>query len=130
MSHGADILLSKGLSHWSSAWINWRNIAEADDEDDFKDAIYEVRECSLLIIDDLGSETDRFKSGIPMSRLRQFLAEIEKRWIVITSNQTLAELTGRYDSRVVDRLRSFEWLELGEIPSYRPGLKTSGGKLT
>lgn len=123
MSHGPDIIARKGLVKWASAWINWRSVAEADDEDDFKDALFEVRECSLLVMDDLGAETDRYKSGVPISRLRQFLAEIERKWIILTSNQTLAELTGRYDSRVVDRLRAFEWLELGEVPSYRPKLK-------
>lgn len=122
---GVDICFAQRRSHWGSMWIDWPNVAELDDEEDFKDVRYELERATFVVIDDLGSETDRFKNGVSASRLRRVLSLIEHKWVVLTTNLTLPEMIESYDIRVADRLRAFNWVELGNTPSYRSKLKES-----
>lgn len=122
-SYGSDILMQKPIAHWSSIWIDWPTVAESDDENDFRDVLFQLTDPTLVIIDDIGSESDRFKNGVSNSRLRRVLSATEKKWVVITCNGSRKEIMEIYDMRVVDRLRRFEWVDMGEVPSYRPKLK-------
>lgn len=122
-SFGADILLEHKAPHWATQWIDWPTIAEADDESDFEEGLRKISEATFVVIDDVGSETDRFKSGLPASRLRRVLTLLEReRWAVITSNLTRSQLFDLYDVRVADRFRAYQWMELGDVPSYRSKL--------
>lgn len=121
-SYGTDILFRKGLDHWSSLWLDWPTIAESDDEDDFRDVLYQISSSSFFVVDDIGSESDRFKNGVVASRLRRVLSHLEKKWVVITCNGSLREFAETYDIRIADRLRAFHWVEMGDVPSYRPKL--------
>lgn len=121
---GPDIILAHRTDHWATLWIDWPNIAEADDEDDFEEEMRKLKESRFVVVDDIGSETDRFKSGLPASRLRRVLSFIEsaKVWSVVTSNLTKGQLIDLYDIRVADRFDAYQWMELGDVPSYRPRL--------
>ncbi len=123
-SFGADIIESHKISHWATLWIDWPNVAESDDEDDFKDARQQLEQATFVVLDDVGSETDRFKTGLPTSRFRRVLSIIEqaKIWTVITSNLDKTKLLERYDARNSDRIDAFQWMEMGSVPSYRPKL--------
>lgn len=121
--YGPDIILSKKLAHWSALWLDWTAIAESDDEDDFRDVLYQISQSTFIALDDVGSESDRFKNGIPASRLRRVLSEMKRQWIVVTCNLSQSEMIAQYDVRIADRLEKFQWVELGEVPSYRPKLK-------
>lgn len=122
-SWGPEIILTKRLSHWSCLWVDWVRIAETKDEWRYDDILHQIGEASFVVLDDVGSETDMFKNGVGGSRLRRVLTELENKWVVMTCNGTQKEIMDFYDVRVADRLRSFRWLELGDVPSYRPKLK-------
>lgn len=119
-SYGADIIDTKHVSHWASKWFDWPLIAEAEDEDDFDDFLYQISQASFVVLDDVGSESDRYKNGAPTSRLRRALEELRRTWCVLTSNLSQEEMCGHYDIRIADRFREMAWMEIGTIPSYRP----------
>lgn len=119
---GVDICFKHGGRHPSPIWIDWPNVAEADDQSDFLEICYRLETSRLIIFDDIGSETDRFKTGIPTSRLRRVLSLIEGCWAVVTTNFTKEEFFDAYDARTIDRLRAFKWLSLEGVPSYRTKL--------
>lgn len=56
------------------------------------------------VVDDIGSEVDRFKSGEGTERLRMLLEEREHRFTVLTTNVPEAEWSRRWDKRVESRL--------------------------
>lgn len=124
-SHGTDILFAKRLTHWATIWIDWTIAAEADDESDFEEVQRNIADSTFVVLDDVGSEADRFKNGVGGSRLRRILTDCEDRnkWLVLTTNMGQSEALETYDVRVSDRLRAFHWFELGEVPSYRSKLK-------
>lgn len=74
------------------------------DETAFYAWLDEVRGCSLLILDDVGIETDVFKSGLPTARLCELLNERVGKFTVITTNVPLGSWAPRWDARVEDRL--------------------------
>lgn len=119
---GPDILLKHRAPHWASMWVDWPNVAELDDEDDFKDIRQQVADATFIVLDDIGSESDRFKNGVPASRLRRILSEIERKWVVVTTNLSLDELLRTYDARTADRFRAFQHVSIGRVESYRPKL--------
>ncbi len=84
----------------------------------------DIAESRFTVLDDVGSEADRFKNGISASRLRRVLAQTERRWMVITTNLAEETFLDAYDARASDRLRSFQWLEVGTVHSYRTELKS------
>lgn len=122
---GADLILAHRLSHWAALWIDWPAVAEAQDEDRFQDILYQLNGATFVAIDDVGSEADRFRSGAGASRLRRVLSRAENKWLVLTSNLGLEQLLDCYDARPADRLRACQWLDVGEVPSYRPNLKAA-----
>lgn len=122
-SWSVDIGATLGAANRCVAWISWPQLAESDDEDDFRAALYELDLSFFLVIDDIGSEADRFKNGIPASRLRRILELVEKKWVIVTSNLTLEAMIDLYDARNADRLRAYHWVTVGDVPSYRPRLK-------
>lgn len=122
--YGCEIITAKVISHWATVWIDWTLAAEADEESDFAEVRRQTDDATMVVLDDVGSEADRFKNGVPGSRLRRVLTDCENRrkWLVVTTNMSQKEALEAYDVRVADRLRAFHWFELGEIPSYRPKL--------
>lgn len=124
-ANGAELIAAHKTYHWSSLWIDWPNVAEAKNEDVFEEYQYRIQTARFIVLDDVGSETDQFRSGMPAARLRRVLSMFEGkplRWVVITTNADYGQLVEKYDARAADRLRSFQWCELGEVPSYRPKL--------
>lgn len=109
---------------WSSLWVDWPNIAETDDESNFRDMQHELSQATFVVIDDVGSESDRFKNGVSSSRLRRILSFLQRKWVVMTTNLSHEEFMDCYDARVADRQRGFQWMVMGDVPSYRPKLTT------
>lgn len=122
---GVDMSLTAGWAgHFPfSTFVDWSELAEADDNDQFEDALYEVNKSDIIILDDVGAESDRFKNGINSSRLRRMLSKCEHKWLLVTTNLTKPQFDLTYDVRVADRLTSAHWVDLQRIPSYRPKLK-------
>lgn len=120
---GPDLIVAHGLTHWSTLWIDWAEVADANNEEHYKNRVDEMKNASLVVFDDIGAETDRYKSGVPSARLRTLLEDCKNKWTVITTNLSQKDTIALYDGRVADRLRAFHWVELGEVPSYRAKLK-------
>lgn len=85
------------------SFILWSDIAIEDKFDGdllFKEAC----ECDILLLDDVGSEVDKFKTNEPKERLRKLLGEREKKSTMISTNVPVREWANVWDSRVEDRL--------------------------
>jgi DNA replication protein DnaC len=78
----------------------------------------EVDESSMVIIDDIGTETDRYRTGIPCSRLCQLLDHCRNKWLWITTNKHPNEWATTWDKRVEDRMLAGDVLVL-DAPSWR-----------
>ena len=87
----------------SAIFISWPEAANAFAEKQFgimEDAV----ETKLVILDDIGAETDQYKSGLSKDKLCQILSRREKRFTVITTNVAPENWTEMFDGRVDDRL--------------------------
>ena len=58
----------------------------------------------VLVLDDVGADVDRFKSGLPVANLARMLNARERRWTVVTMNHPPSAWVDRFDKRVADRL--------------------------
>lgn len=109
----------------SAAFWRWQKLAELD-ETEWQGALEEItgddrmRGADLLVLDDLGSETDAFKSGRPQARLQTVLDVMERRWLLVTTNVPRKDWAGRWDKRVASRLESAASVSLFHVPDYRP----------
>jgi DNA replication protein DnaC len=97
----------------------------AVDREAFDEWIDNTKQCQWIILDDVGSETDMYKSGEPAERLRRAIDIGLQRWMVISTNVKPCDWQNRFDSRVADRLKMPKCLDLSDVPSYR-GKDNSG----
>lgn len=96
-------------------YFDWEHLAQTEDELILKSAA----ECNALFLDDIGAETDRFKSGLPTERLRHLLGERENKFTMITTNIWPKQWPSRWDARVNDRLlRKSRIVKLDGVPSF------------
>lgn len=99
-------------------FVDWAKIAETkpDERDDF------WRECSdasLLVLDDVGADTDRFRSEVSTDNFRRMLQHRERRFTMVTTNVPPAQWQERWDARVADRLlRNADVFEIANAPSW------------
>jgi len=84
--------------------------------------IGQVRGLDLLVLDDLGAETDRYRSGVPTARLQRVLELMEHRWLLITTNVPKDKWRERWDQRICSRLEASAYISLFHVPDYRPKL--------
>lgn len=100
-AHGSDACFKGG--RWghspSSMFRNWSALVGCS-ELEFDDACTS----DFLAIDDIGSETDRFKSNEGTERLRLILEARERRFTMITTNVPKRSWVERWDKRVESRL--------------------------
>ena len=91
-------------------WINYEN---------------RLRNTSLLVIDDLGSED--VSAPWVLSKVNSIITERynRKKSIIITTNLTKEELAKTYAGRIIDRLRSTNYYISFTGKTKRVGLKTS-----
>jgi DNA replication protein DnaC len=111
----------------NAAFWRWQKLAELE-EDEWKEVLEEItggnqlRGADLLVIDDLGAETDKYRSGVPVARLQTVLEVMEFRWLVVTTNVTRAQWEKRWDKRISSRLQAAAYVNLFNVPDYRPKL--------
>lgn len=95
--------------------------AMATMEDKAFDAyLSEITQCQLVVLDDLGAETDRFRSGTPASRLRMLLEKAKNKWLIATTNTPKNDWPNVFDARVASRLSAARVITTQGIPDYRP----------
>ncbi len=96
----------------------WPEVVGWDDED-FDDFVSEVSASKLVILDDIGAEEEKYRSGAPAARLGRVLERCDGRWLFATTNVPADLWKARWDQRVSDRLLAGKRLSLFEVPSYR-----------
>lgn len=99
-------------------FCEWTDIAESEPgrESTQWNAMIEA---SLAVIDDVGADVDRFKSGLPVANLARLLNARERKWTIITTNNPPETWAERFDKRVADRLRRNSLVvELKQAESY------------
>jgi DNA replication protein DnaC len=100
-------------------FCDWPRLAEMADDDDFQNASSDLLEADIAVLDDIGSETDRFRSAASNSRLRSILNVLEKRWLLVTTNIPKKRWNEVFGNRVGDRLNEAKYFNGENIPSYR-----------
>jgi DNA replication protein DnaC len=109
----------KSRDHIANAlWGYWPEVAGWDD-DDFNDFVAEIGPAKLVILDDIGAEEEKYRSGAPAARLARVLERCDSRWVFATTNVPSRQWKDRWDQRVSDRLLAAKRLSLFEVPSYR-----------
>lgn len=101
------------------AFLRWEKVAEVTDSEWDEIIAGEVRPSRLVILDDIGADTDRFKSGVPARRLKEVLDAAEGKWLLVTTNIQRTNWKAHFGQRVADRLSRCRYLGLFEVPSYR-----------
>lgn len=123
-SYGIDLWREK---HWprppKAALVDWARLCERDKPESFDDALYDIATADVVVLDDVGSESDRFKSQQNVSRLRRALEACEHKWLMVNANFRKVDWTDKLDARVSDRLEAMHYLEMTGVPSYRPKLR-------
>ena len=82
----------------------------------------EAQRARMVLLDDMGSETDRFRTGEPVERLRTLLDACASKWLLVTTNVPKAKFLDVFDARVASRLERAVVLDLVGVPDYRPRL--------
>lgn len=83
----------------------------------------EVHAAKFVILDDLGSETDRYRTGEPAERLRIILDLCATKWLLASTNLTRETLAKAFDPRVQSRMERAAVLDMTGVPDYRPKLR-------
>lgn len=116
-----DIRASRKSTHTPEAhMLKWVELGcDEHSEKDFGERLENfVRAATLVVIDDIGAESDRYKSGVSRNRLLRVLEVCEKKWLFATTNLKPDQYESRYDERVSSRLRGAVsvWID---APDYR-----------
>ena len=105
-------------------WHLWANLDPARAEEE-RLALEDLCEVDVLLLDDVGAEVDRYKSGLPLANLSELFNRRAQKWTALTTNylpeQWIGSETvmGRFGKRVGDRLfRHSIIVPLRHTPSY------------
>lgn len=110
--------------HWPNpprtTLVRWQSVIDDIEERSTALALDPLLDSELLVVDDIGAETDRFKSGKPVDALTQLLSQAQGRtWLVITTNIGPDEWPTKWGDRVEDRLlRDSVVIDLSAVPSW------------
>jgi len=123
-----DYLQRAAIQGWEKRWWKNRLLVSvfnpwsqlAGTSEDERDGVWrDCIESDFLVLDDVGSETDQFKSLVPTENLRLMLDERLGRFTMITTNISPKNWGTKWGPRVADRLlRGAELVELSNAPSW------------
>ncbi len=90
----------------SVARVEWATLVREVTENDNREFADDVKSADVVLLDDVGSEEDRFKSGAPVRILGDLLGTLhdKRRFVFITMNIGPDGWRARWDGRVEDRL--------------------------
>lgn len=118
---------------WGQAWapvtggalpiathFNWLEYASPErcDGEQWQDFLGIVEESSWVFVDDIGTETDRYRTGVPAQRLCELLNLCRSKFLWMTTNIHPRDWPEKWDKRVEDRLLTADIIEVN-APSYR-----------
>lgn len=109
----------------SCRFLEWPLLAETEVEKESPLTWEDHTTANFLVLDDVGAETDKFKSGVPTRNLAIMLnaRAMANRWTVITTNIPPGNWIEKWDKRVDDRLhRNAVHVEI-KSPSYHKAAK-------
>lgn len=99
--------------------VDWPSLCSSMEKTIDNERISDLCECGVLLLDDIGSEVDRYKNGSPAELLRRVLGSREGKFTLITTNIKPDDWAKRWDARVSDRLlRGSIIVELFGTPSF------------
>jgi len=102
----------------------WSRIIDLDDEE-WDNWLYDLRRSHVVILDDVGSEVDRFKSGAPAERLRITFETCERKFLLISTNLRPDRWVEAFDERVKSRMMRAVTLDMTGATDWRPRKKTN-----
>lgn len=100
---------------------DWKLLTTRTDMD-FDAALDAIDAAALVVLDDIGSEVDRFKSGLPTERLLRVLDACADKFLLMTTNATIEQWPKAFDARIASRLSAASYFDTTGIPDYRPKL--------
>lgn len=120
---GAEPAATAAYWKWPAVivWSDWpalaRRIMERDDA--MWSVLYDSVQADLLLLDDIGAESDKYKTGEATDALCQLLSSRAGKWTMVTTNIDPTEWGDRFDVRVTDRLqRDAEIVRMTATGSY------------
>jgi DNA replication protein DnaC len=118
-----------GVSAWEAGWwpdvpnVSYTAWTEACDDfsrDPKANIMGDLTTQTLLVLDDVGAEVDRWKTGEMNVKLQMVLDRRTKLWTAITTNVEPSRWSARWDERIADRLlRDSIVCDVSEVESYQ-----------
>lgn len=112
-------------AHWKwppQLWLMlWPEVARAvvEAQTPMRSIIHDGLTADLLFLDDIGAESDKYKTGEAKDALCQLLSARAGKWTVITTNIAPLDWPMVFDIRIADRLnRDSEIVDMTECGSY------------
>ena len=87
-------------------WINWPQLIRDVVERDMRmyEAIEAPMNAGILFLDDVGAESDKYRSAENIDALCQLLSRREEKWTMLSTNFRPNMWAKQFDARVADRL--------------------------
>lgn len=109
---------ASGRMGTSEVFFSWPEACDLIQEG-FDGLIHDCIEAHFLVLDDIGAESDRYKTGIFTDKLCQILSRREEQFTILTTNAGPSEWGSRFDVRIADRfIRNSHIIDLTGVPSY------------
>ena len=124
-SCGPDLMRQFG-GEWDTArrpsaeYVNWsRFCQQAEAEGDAPGRILDLKENSVIVLDDVGADVDRFKTGANKQYLKDLLDAFDKRWLMISTNVPKIKWADAFGERAASRMDSAKRFDTTGIPDFR-----------
>lgn len=120
-SHAVGMAIKGGWPRVPSVeWVDWVDWWYRHQSGKSCRDIGEMMAADVLFLDDIGADSDRFKSGESTALLGQILGKRERKYNVITTNIPRQQWSEKFDKRVHDRLKRNDalYLNFWKIKSY------------
>lgn len=97
------------------ATLAWSDLIAKESEDFWQ----QLKDADVAVIDEIGGEVDRFKTGGSAERLRQLLEARDDRWTILTTNLAPDQWEKAWDARVASRLKKAIHVGFQGIEDFR-----------
>lgn len=119
--HAVSMAMKGGWPRVPSVeWVDWVDWWDRKQDGRPCRDIGEMMATDCLFLDDIGAESDRYKSGESTALLCQILGKRERKYNIITTNIPRDQWSDKFDKRVYDRLKrnGAVYLNFWNVKSY------------